>query len=70
MILEAVLMFCSLVDPTVCVERIYPMNVSDTTITPYTCMVNAQMTAADFLRDYPDWRLAKWGCNRVHKDNL
>jgi hypothetical protein len=69
MIFEAVLVFCSLSNPSVCKERIYPMNFDNTNITPYTCMVNAQMTAAEFLQDYPDWRLAKWGCNRVHKDN-
>lgn len=70
MILEAILVFCLKTNPTQCMEKTYPMNLDNTNITPYTCMVNAQMTAAEFLQDYPDWRLTKWGCNRNHKENI
>jgi hypothetical protein len=70
MFLEAVLVFCSISNPSQCMEKTYPYSWDMSYVTPYTCMVNAQATAAEYLQDHPDLRLVKWGCNRSHKEPI
>ena len=66
--LEAVLLFCLIQNPTSCVERSFPMDLNTTNITPWVCMIQAQQTAAKFIEVNQEYRLAKFGCSRVHQE--
>jgi hypothetical protein len=70
-LVEAVLLFCSLSNPGQCIERKFPMD-ADPSVgpTPFSCVSGGQQQAAAFLDEHPGWRLAKWGCGVVPSEKL
>lgn len=59
--IELVLVYCMIGDPARCVEQ-RPM--FEEPLTSMACMMTAQQTASYYVRDHPQWQLARWRCER------
>jgi hypothetical protein len=58
-VVQLVLIYCLVGNATACVEK---RPVFDGLASVAGCMVAAQPTAADFIREHPGYRLASWKC--------
>ncbi len=55
------LLYCLTANPTQCVER-HPVPMYGTQPSIMGCMTAAQPTAAEFLREHPNYFLKRWRC--------
>lgn len=61
MVVEMIMIYCLSADPSQCVER-RPAPSEDMQPTMMSCMIEAQPTAAAFLRDHPGYVLKTVRC--------
>ncbi len=59
MVIELVLVYCMVGDPKQCLED---RPLFEQPLTPMSCMMNAQLTAADYVKNHPTYQLASWRC--------
>lgn len=60
--LEVIVSFCLLADPTRCTERTF---VPGEALTPYQCFAGAQLQTVEWLKTHPAYRVDKWTCRRA-----
>jgi hypothetical protein len=58
-VVQLVLIYCLIANANSCIEK---RPVFDGVASVSGCMVGAQPTAAEFLREHPGYRLAAWKC--------
>lgn len=59
--LALVVTACKLSDPTVCGERIIPVDIQS----PMGCMMASPPLIAKWESEHPKWRVKKWTCKPV-----
>ena len=54
---------CLQSSPAVCEER--TLTFAEANLTPYRCLMRAQLRLAEWSLTHPQWRISRWGCGRV-----
>lgn len=57
--IELVLVYCMVGNPKQCMEQ---RPVFEQPLTAMSCMMKAQLTAADYVKEHPSWQLGGWRC--------
>ncbi|HLY55186.1 MAG TPA: hypothetical protein VKS60_06495 [Stellaceae bacterium] len=57
--IELVLVYCMVADPTRCMEQ---RPVFEDPLTPVSCMMTAQKVAVDYVNEHPQWQFSRWRC--------
>jgi hypothetical protein len=59
--IELVLVYCMVGEPNQCTEQ---RPLFEQPLTAMSCMMNAQLTAADYVKEHPVWHLSSWRCEK------
>ncbi|MDB5396825.1 MAG: hypothetical protein JWM91_4331 [Rhodospirillales bacterium] len=59
--IELVIVYCMVGDPKQCLEQ---RPVFEQPLTPMSCLMGAELTAADYVKEHPTWKLASWRCEK------
>ena len=59
--IELVIVYCLVGDPKQCQEQ---RPLFEQPLTPMSCLMGAELTAADYVKEHPTWKLAGWRCEK------
>lgn len=60
--IELIMTVCFISDISKCKDA--HLQFAEENLTPYRCVMDAQIEMAKWIQGHPNWRIAKWGCGR------